>query len=635
MRRMTSLCVLILQLAVSGICLVRSTHAQLRTDVLIVGGGTAGTAAAIEAARQGVQVILLEEGPWLGGMLTAAGVSATDGNHALPSGIWGEFRSRLYQVYGGPRGVATGWVSETQFEPHVGDSIFKAMVAEQAGIRVLYRHQLKSALTQGLRITGVVATDLSTGKTLRIEARQTIDATELGDLMAMAGVPYDLGMEADKITQEGLQIPENNEIVQDLTYVAILRDYGPAADCTIVQPEGFRPDEFDCCCSDACSDTSKLYSRVDARKMLAYGRLPNGKYMINWPSHGNDIYLNLAEMNAVTRDRILDQARRKTLRFVYYIQTVLGYKNLGLADDEFPTQTRLPLRAYHREGRRLRGRVRFTVREIASPFSGPMAFYRTGVAVGDYPIDHHHRENPQAPQHLGFYPVPSFNIPLGALIPARHSGLIVAEKAISVSNAANGTTRLQPVVMLTGQAAGALAALCALRRKDASEIPVRDVQAILLSRGAFLMPYFDVPPTEAHFQAVQRIGATGILKGKGEPYKWANRTWFYPDSVVDAKALQTDIKPFTRWEAPGMQLTIQQSINLAGELYRLRRTSASQSAAIASQTRIDADAWSLWGLDHFDPGRPITRAEFAVLLDRTVDPFQWKCPDHKGRYPGE
>lgn len=71
----------------------------LRTDVLIVGGGTGGTAAALQAARRGAQTILVSEGPWLGGMLTSAGVSAPDGNElrALQTGIWGAFLKALRQ----------------------------------------------------------------------------------------------------------------------------------------------------------------------------------------------------------------------------------------------------------------------------------------------------------------------------------------------------------------------------------------------------------------------------------------------------------------------------------------------------------------------------------------------------------
>src|SRR5512143_2334176 len=111
--------------------------AVLDADVLVVGGGTGGTAAAIQSARLGARTIVAEPTPWLGGMLSAAGVSATDGNHRLPSGIWREFRQRIYAHYGGPDAVATGWVSNTHFEPHVADRVFKEMAAAEGLLRVL------------------------------------------------------------------------------------------------------------------------------------------------------------------------------------------------------------------------------------------------------------------------------------------------------------------------------------------------------------------------------------------------------------------------------------------------------------------------------------------------------------------
>uniref|UniRef100_UPI003D7F6652 FAD-dependent oxidoreductase n=1 Tax=Pedobacter sp. TaxID=1411316 RepID=UPI003D7F6652 len=90
---------------------------SLIVDLLIIGGGASGTTAGIQASRMGVNTLIIEETGWLGGMLTSAGVSAIDGNHQMPSGIWGEFREKLYQYYGGPNAVETGWVSNTLFEP--------------------------------------------------------------------------------------------------------------------------------------------------------------------------------------------------------------------------------------------------------------------------------------------------------------------------------------------------------------------------------------------------------------------------------------------------------------------------------------------------------------------------------------
>ncbi len=118
------------------------------TDVLVIGGGAGGTAAAIQCARMGVKTILVEPTTMLGGMLTAAGVSCSDGNDQLPSGIWEEFRQALYQHYGRKR-LNTGWVSNTNFEPHVADSIFKAWVAREKNLTVIYQEAFKSVIKQG------------------------------------------------------------------------------------------------------------------------------------------------------------------------------------------------------------------------------------------------------------------------------------------------------------------------------------------------------------------------------------------------------------------------------------------------------------------------------------------------------
>jgi flavin-dependent dehydrogenase len=114
------------------------------TQILIIGGGTGGVTAGIQAARLGVSTLIAEPSTWLGGMLTSAGVSATDGNHQMPAGLWGEFRDSLYAHYGSVEAVNTGWVSNTHFEPHVGAAIFKNM-AEKSGTKLWFNTIFLSA----------------------------------------------------------------------------------------------------------------------------------------------------------------------------------------------------------------------------------------------------------------------------------------------------------------------------------------------------------------------------------------------------------------------------------------------------------------------------------------------------------
>ncbi len=341
--------------------------------------------------------------------------------------------------------------------------------------------------------------------------------------------------------------------------------------------------------------------------MLAYGRLPNDRYMINWPNCGNDYYLNLVERTPPERAELLQEAKLHSLRFLYYLQTELGYPNLGL-DATYPTADSLPLLPYHRESRRIHGEVRFDLNHLTEPFGQPDPLYRTAVAVGDYPIDHHHKMRPDAPE-IDFIKIgaPAYGIPLGALIPREQEGLIVAEKSISVSNIVNGATRLQPVVLGIGQAAGALAALAARRGMSPAEVPVREVQAALLEAGAFLQPYLDVPPADPDFAAVQRIGSTGILRGVGINYKWANQRWFYPERELSEYELLKGLQSFypelaNRNDGSGSPL---RQAYLSDLLLSLHVDETTLRTALGS---LPAD-------------RKLTRREAAVLLDALLHPF--------------
>ncbi len=87
--------------------------------------------------------------------------------------------------------------------------------------------------------------------------------------------------------------------------------------------------------------------------------------------------------------------------------------------------------------------------------------------MGDYPVDHHRRKNP-TPRDIKFPPIPSYSIPITSLYAVHTQNLIIAEKSISVTSLVNGTSRLQPVVMGIGQAAGALASIAIIQEKSPS-----------------------------------------------------------------------------------------------------------------------------------------------------------------------
>lgn len=597
-----------------------------KVDVLVVGGGASGTTAGMQASRMGTKTLIIEETAWLGGMLTSAGVSAVDGNYKLPSGLFGEFRDSLVTHYGSADALKTGWVSNVLFEPSVGNAILQNMTKAEKKLSVWQNTKFISAHKnpKGWKIVAE-----KEGKKMKIDAKIMIDATELGDVAKYCGVKYDIGMEARDSCGEDIAPEKANDIIQDLTYVMILKDYG--VDKTIAKPANYDPSLFYCTAkSPNCTQPKPGQTIWSADKMITYGKLPNGKYMINWPIEGNDYYVNILEMNAEERKEALEKAKQFSLCYLYYLQTELGFSTFGLADDEFPTTDNFPIIPYHRESLRIHGLVRFNVNHVTKPFSQPESLYRTGIAVGDYPIDHHHNRYTDWDKlpDLHFYPVPSYNVPVGALIPKEVKGLIVAEKSISVSNLLNGSTRLQPVVLQIGQAAGALAALSVKQNKAVEEVLVRDIQNELLNAGGYLLPYLDLKKEDIHFKAVQRIGSTGILKGKGMNVGWSNETWFRTDSVLLAEELRLGLKefePLFEFSFLDNEITLKTAFEIIKELSRFHKLKNLTDETFKTY-------WKLLQLEQFDVNRKITRKEFAVLLDYSINPFFLKQIDISGNY---
>lgn len=609
------------------------------TDVLVIGAGASGTMASIQASRLGSDVVVVEETPWIGGMLTSAGVSAIDGNHKMPSGLWGEFRSKLYDYYGGPDEVETGWVSNTLFEPHVGQRFLSEMISAEENINVIYGYRVESIIKEDNRVTGAEFVSAS-GDRIRVFATVTIAADEYGDALALSGSEYRFGWEPFSDFGDEYAPEVGNDLIQDLTYVAILRDFGPDADMTIPQPEGYNPDVFDCTCKELCSDPDRDVvpcgpdSGADLY-MFNYGELPNNHFMINWPIEGNDYYIPILEMTHEERNVALEEAKNFTLQWIYHLQTAGGYKNMGIAEDVFPTDDNFPLIPYIRESRRIVGVSTMRTQDMIDPYAeASEGRFMAGIAVGDYPLDLHHERKPE-----GFEvdartedkpPIPSYNVSYYTMIPQITDGLIVAEKSISVTHVVNGATRLQPVVMLLGQAAGAAAALSAQHDVQPRDLDLRLLQQTLLNSGTWLMPFADVTPNESDFQAIQRVGLSGVMRGTGEPVAWANRTWFYPNEAVNRVEL---VGINQRLEAIGhahalgaldrSNLPVTQSLAIRALWEWAGKPGASDNQAYTAEMGREwfgsLEIGNNWTTS--TQNSVVSRREMAVLLDEIINPF--------------
>ncbi|MGH8001698.1 MAG: FAD-dependent oxidoreductase [Brasilonema sp.] len=479
-------------------------HQTYTADVLVVGGGTGGTAAAIQAARRGAKTILVSEFSWLGGMLTSAGVSAPDGNEleAFQTGLWGAFLRELR--YRQPGGLDNCWVSFFSYDPRIGAKIFADWVQELPNLLWITGQVPLEVIQEGNCICGVRFADLT------VKAKITLDATELGDLLALGDIPYRWGWELHSEWREPSAPVDFNHLtqrypVQAPTWVVIMQDFGEAVAPEISTTPNNDPSQF-----------VGAWDGYGAEQFLNYGRLPGGLFMINWPIRGNDYGDGVGRLikTEETKREFLQESLWHSQNFACFIQNQLG-RRYGLAHNIFPhsltpslrrptvhfvnaspvggaAQTlTLPhssfaLHPYYRESRRLVGLTTVREQDILPIAGSQVAPLNTdAIAIANYPNDHHYpgvefQVQPKSMRWGGRRTGTPFTIPYRCLVPIATDGLLVCEKNISVSHIANGATRLQPVVMGIGQAAGMAAALCVQLNVSPRNLPVKVLQEALL-----------------------------------------------------------------------------------------------------------------------------------------------------------
>ncbi len=481
----------------------------ITADVLVVGGGTGGTAAAIQAARRGAQTVLVSETAWLGGMLTAAGVAAPDGNELVPlrTGLWGTYLQALRQRQ--PGGLDWSWVSLFTYDPRVGAAIFADWVRALPKLRWIAGQVPLAAQRAGDRLTHVRFSDCE------VRAEIVLDGTELGDLLALVDIPHRWGWEWQAEFNEPSAPATATALterypVQAPTWVAILQDYGGEAP-EIPAPPLDNPANF--------ADAWQGYGE---EQFLHYGRLTRDLFMLNWPQQGNDWGDRLHRLveSDTARHEWQQEARWHSQSFARYLQQQFDQR-YGLAADLFPDAAHpgLALQAYYRESRRLQGLATVSERDILPQAGGQVAPLpvnaqgeMSAIAIGNYANDHHYPgvDFPLAPKSMrwgGRWTGTPFAVPYEALIPATVDGLLVCEKNISVSHIANGATRLQPIVLGIGQAAGMAAALCVERGCQPRELPVPILQDALLTdpqAPAAIVPLLNLPPDHPEWLHWQR-----------------------------------------------------------------------------------------------------------------------------------
>ncbi|MHB1460366.1 MAG: FAD-dependent oxidoreductase [Armatimonadota bacterium] len=485
---------------------------ELTCDILIVGAGTGGTAAALSACDLGYRVIMTEPTSWVGGQLSSQAVPPDEHRHIETQGAtarYRQFRADVREYYRLHRRLThaamtnpllnpgEGWVSRLCHEPAVAHQVLMESLQPhltRGNLQIFYGYEPISAEMDGDTITAVSFRSIADGDPLVIQAQYVLDATELGDLLPITGAEYVTGAESQSQTGEPhapTGEPQPGQ-VQSFTWCALL-GYDPHKPHPIekpasyehwrdIVPPGWRNGLLDWTTYNHLGEAQEwtllddgpegfygsffTYRRIVCQQHYLVDHQPQEVTVVNWPQ--NDyVFGNIIDQPEEVVQQHLQASKELTLSLVYWLQNEaprpdggIGWPGVQLRPDLSGTQDGLAMAPYHRESRRIQ--AEYTVLEQHVSASGregaavSPAFWDS-VGVGSYTIDIHNGAGGAAAFSIPTLP---FTIPLGALIPVRMRNLIPACKNIGVTHITNGCYRLHPVEWNIGESAGLLAAFC-------------------------------------------------------------------------------------------------------------------------------------------------------------------------------
>jgi hypothetical protein len=638
-------------------------------DVVVAGAGTGGSGAAIQAARMGARVLLLDETDWIGGQMSAAGVTAMDESSAYglrvvrERGLYREFHESMATYYytlnkdpfRGDRSYGDG-NTNAGYEPKVAGAGLYAMIADarkRATLDLSVRSRVVEVAKSGNTVTGVTVEVASEGgtKRMQVKSKVLIDATEYGDVIPLTGAKYRVG----NVTSDKLDLKAP---VQDHTWCAVIREYpqGVPEHLKVRQappgydkgPRAFLKYRMYGGMTWGKDKTEKVfqfrvytgYRAVPDTISPLFGEMGQHRNTLTSLNGGNDYPTTVATIEDL-KQRYADELGGiyKSLSIIYYLQNELGSNwalaedqgydtpgnraymaKLGVRPDLLDIAAKLPPLPYVRECRRIVGIKTLVAAELGR-FKDAKHF-ETSVAMADYFMDLHGTDE-HVEKDLDPGEIPkgggAFQIPFEVFIPETIDGFVPAEKNISQSRLVSGATRMQPSTMLTGQAAGVIAALAVKRSIQPRQLDPKAVQAELLKGGSTLVQrwYADVPWGTPIWRATQLLTLHRVMDREGD---------------IDRKA---DNLGATRWgvNEPLKPKELAAAVTRLREVARAEKSAAKPPAAEGKSVSL-ATLWDVLAANDPAWAKAVVPAEIANPSTVTAGEFAQVAARILGGAPG-
>lgn len=504
--------------AVAAVMLLASCgKPQTEYDVCVYGGTSAGVIAAYAVAKQGKTVLLVEPGHRLGGM-TSGGLGQTDiGNKQVVKGLSLDF----YRRAGAEYGTLESWI----FEPKVAEAIFKGYI-ERGAVEVLYGNRIVGAQKQGATIKSIFLEEVKGEPLSEIYAKQFIDCSYEGDLMAAAGVSYVVGREDNKVYGEdhnGVQMQHLHQFVDGVDPYVVKGDptsgllWGISPEtmaatgsgdrkvqaynyriCLTSDPENMLPIEkpanYDALRYELLLRVIEAQKKYKLNDYFIVSPMPNNKTDINnrGPFSSDMIGMNYGypEGTYEERQQIIEAHKDYTLGLLWFIgndervpeQLRKEMLSWGLPKDEYVEFGHWTPQLYIREARRMVGEYVTTQANCDNVTS-----VEDGVGMAAYTMDSHNcqrivieKDGVKMVKNEGnveIYGGLPYDVSYRSITPKREEcDNLLVPVCLSASHIAYGSIRMEPVFMLLGQSAAKAACMAIDAGVKVQEVDVKEIQ---------------------------------------------------------------------------------------------------------------------------------------------------------------